>query len=118
MNDRRSNGCVVSVGHAALREEGAQLGARVELGHRIAAVSIALPVVQSGNVVQVDGRPETRRLLCPAGGCEQPEGMHHHAGDVRLPMERARVREQVWWRNQAAQWKHDGRKQSTQERVP
>ena len=110
MDDGCTDGGVVAVSDTTLGEEVTHLRQRLEPRHRIAAMSMAEAVVHPGDIVQIHGRLETWRLFHPPGGRDQAEGMHHHSGDVRLPVECTGVREQLRWRHQAGQGKRDGRR--------
>ena len=63
----------------AVREQLTHLRQCLEPVHRVTSVAIATPIVCPSDVVEVDGGPESRRFLRPAGRLEQTEGMHHHA---------------------------------------
>jgi hypothetical protein len=110
MDDGRTDCGIIALRYTTLGEEGTHLGERVEPCHRIAAMSMAQAVVRPGDIVQIDGRPETWRLFCPPGRRDQTEGVHHHSGDVRLPVEGTGVREQLQWGRQTGQRKRDGRR--------
>jgi hypothetical protein len=111
MNDSRVDQRVIAVLDAALREQLTHLRQRVEPLHSVTAVAIAAPIVCPGDVVEVDGRPESRRFLRPAGRLEQTESVHHHTRHVGLSMERARVRKQFYCGHQAGERQRDRHRQ-------
>ena len=59
----------------------------------IGAMTMTDAVVGAGEIVEKDRGPELRREIAPAGRLDQPNGMHHHARDVRLAVQRARMPE-------------------------
>ena len=59
MDDGRTDCGVVALHHTSLGEEVTHLGERLEPCHRIAAMSMAHAVVRPGDIVQIDGRPQT-----------------------------------------------------------
>ena len=67
MDDGRTDDGVVGLHHTTLGKEVTHLGERVEPCHRIAAMSMAEAVVHPGDIVQIDGCPETWRLFYPPG---------------------------------------------------
>jgi hypothetical protein len=57
-------------------------------------------VVAARDVVQMHGRPQSRRLLGKPGHLDQAKGMHQHPRDVGLAVQEAGVPEQFGRRNQ------------------
>ena len=106
MDDRRLDRVIVRVLHAATREEGEQMGQGCQLLDRVRTVHVAASIMRARDVVEVDGRPESRTFFVPAGGFEQPERVHHHARDVRLAVEGTGVGEKVGCRDEICerQW--------------
>jgi hypothetical protein len=88
-DDRRFDGRVVGRLHAAPREEFTEVRERRELLDGPSTVDEAAAVVSPRDVVQVDGGPESRHLVFPAGRFNEPEGMDQDSRHVRLAVKRA-----------------------------
>ena len=68
---------------------------------RVRAVTMADAIVCAGNVVKENCGPETSTVLRLPGGFDKANGVNHHASNVRLAMQVARVPEEVGQWNDA-----------------
>ncbi len=91
---------------------------RSPLLHRVGTVTQTDAVVRPSQVVQINRRPQASRPLVPTRGLEQSERMNHHSRDVSLPVNAARVCEQVGCGNQFGRCHAGNRRRSEIEAYP
>src|SRR5688500_14834997 len=95
VDDGGVNQWIFALVNAASREERSHRRQRCTLPHCVAAVAMAGAGVGACKVVEVHGRPQPRRLLVPAGGFDEAEGMDHYPCHMGLAVKGAAVPEET-----------------------